>query len=197
MAQSKITVATWITISRFFLVPVFILLFLREYYLEAASVLVFTGLTDFADGYVARHFKQRSRLGSFLDPAADKFLMLCSFLVLSVQNYMPWKLTLLVIGRDVFISAGVAVLNLLKVKLLYKPTLFSKLTTTSQIIVLALYFLDVFFENELSQLPQSVIHALPQAKSLFFYLAGALTITTFFQYGYIGYKFYRYGERKN
>ncbi len=202
--QRRITPATYITISRFFLVPIFIHLFLTKRYLPAIIVLGIAAFTDVLDGFIARRFNMLSRLGSLLDPLADKFLMVVSFVVMSHLKIISWKLTFLIIGKDLWMLVGVAILKSMKIHLYYKPTIISKLTTLSQITLLALSFGQVY----LNSLPNKGPWISPSGESpsggspffklrdLFLLIAGIMTVMTFIQYTYIGYRFYRYGERK-
>jgi cardiolipin synthase (CMP-forming) len=120
------TFATKITVVRILLVPVFVLccLYYSESFAEGrpeerwriAAAVVFTiaSLSDWLDGWIARHFNQKSRLGSILDPLADKGLMLSALLTLS---FVPWpaKLPLwfpvLIISRDLLSIAGAFIIN--------------------------------------------------------------------------------------
>ena len=106
-APRKITYATMITFLRIIFVGFFVGLFLKGRYEAALICLGLAGITDFFDGFVARHFHQRSKLGSLLDPAADKVMMLAGYLLMCDVGRIPWALTYLIIGRDVFISIGV------------------------------------------------------------------------------------------
>ncbi|HBF11956.1 MAG TPA: hypothetical protein DDW49_00980 [Deltaproteobacteria bacterium] len=196
MPQRKITIATLFTLSRFVLVIFFIFQFESGLYPEALLSLSLAGLTDFLDGFIARRFHQRSRLGSMLDPLADKFLMLAGYVLMSHLGKIPWTLTYLIVSRDFLILAGAGILLLMKVKLLFRPTRFSKLATFSQIMVLILAFADFLKEKNFYTLPLFMEKIWPPIQAGFFYTAFALTCITVFQYGYIAYKFYRYGERK-
>ena len=120
--QRKITIPTLITLGRFFLVPVFAYFFIKEKYFLSLCILLIAGLSDLIDGFIARHFNMRSRLGSMLDPVADKFLMLVSFILLSTLQHISWKLTLLIIGRDLYVSFGALALMRKKISLYFKPT---------------------------------------------------------------------------
>lgn len=196
MSGIKITIPTYLTISRFFLVPIFIYLFMQKQFFWAFITLVVAGLTDMLDGLIARRFHMRSRLGAMLDPLADKFLMLVSFTFLSHQNIIPWELTLLIVGRDFAIVVSVFILGyILKIRLLFKPTRISKLATASQIIVLAAAFLHVLLKHSSYYGPQ--ILSIYVGKSLFFLSMACFILTsiTVFQYGYLAHKFYRYGQR--
>lgn len=194
--SSTVTIPSLITISRILLVPVFSYLYLVEKFVPAVTVFVIAGATDALDGFIARRFRMRSRLGSLLDPAADKILMLAGLLLLSSDKHIPWYFTLLVVGRDVLISLGVGLLNLLRIRLLYKPTIVSKMATVSQMTVISLSFASVFLDQRPDLLPPIIIQMIHSLKFLILYVSIGLTSITFFQYGYLFYKFYRYGERK-
>ncbi|MBX7148435.1 CDP-alcohol phosphatidyltransferase family protein [bacterium] len=195
--KEKITLPTYITLTRFLLVPVFIYLFLQEKYWPSVIVLGIASITDFLDGLIARKFNMRSKLGSMLDPLADKFLMLLSFIALSKLGRIPWELTILIVFRDFGIVFTIFIfLKFIKIKLYYKPTRLSKWATFSQIMVLVLSFLDVLFEKRPIILsPQHETYFM-LSKMLFTYGAIIFTVITYFQYIYMGYKFYRYGERE-
>ena len=192
----KITIASYVTISRFFLVPLFLYLFLRERYAAALIVAAIAGFTDLLDGFLARHFNMRSRLGSFLDPMADKYLMVLSFLVLAWKERIPLLLTAIVLGKDLIVSLGVMILNLMKIRLYYRPTILSKATTGSQILVLIIAFLEVYLENNSLPMAASLKHFIAATKTGLIYTTAVLTLSTAAQYIFIGYKFYRFGERK-
>lgn len=196
VGERKITVASWITLSRFALVLIFIWLAVQEKYRSAMVVLLVAGFTDFLDGLVARRFHMRSRLGSMLDPLADKFLMAVSFLFLSSRGVIPWSLTAIVFAKDFWVLLGALVLNLMKIRLYYKPTILSKATTASQIAVLVTSFSGVVFKSEGISVPPTWAGHLASAQSFLLTLAAVLTLCTMIQYTYIGYKFYRYGERR-
>lgn len=193
-----ITLPTVFTLFRFFLIPLFAWEFLKGQYLSAVLILGAAGLTDFLDGFLARRLHQRSRLGSMLDPLADKFMMLISYCLLSQTGYIPWIVTGIIIGRDFFILAGAALLTAMRIKLYFKPTRLSKVNTTFQILLLVITFLEVFMEND-KDTTRVVIHkaAVFFGIESFLTLATiALTVITTLQYAYVGYKFLRYGERK-
>jgi len=197
MAIRRITAATWITISRFFLVPIFIYLFAIKHYQASIIVLITACLTDMLDGFVARKFNQRTRLGSMLDPLADKFLMLLSLLCLTYLGSIPQSFTWLVIGRDVGIVFGAGVLSvILKIRLYYKPTLLSKLATTSQIGVLIISFLEVMVSRGALSEMELNLGLIQNFQDDVLLIAASLTLITAMQYGYMGYKFLRFGERR-
>lgn len=194
--NTKITLPNLITLSRFVLVPIFLYQFYIKNFLIALLLLVITGLTDFFDGWIARKFHQRSRLGSMLDPLADKYLMLLSFLYLGWIELLPDYLIGVIIGRDIGIVLGVVLLTyVFKRKLYYKPTILSKLTTTSQILLLVVAFFMAFLENQEGFGYFSARVYTSYVLNFLIYLALTITILTAGQYAYIAYKFLRYGEK--
>jgi cardiolipin synthase len=107
------TIANLITLFRMVLVPVFGVLWWHHEYLPALIVFIAAGISDVLDGFLARFLDQRSRLGQLLDPAADKLMMFVSFVVAALQGIVPYWLAALVIGRDVLLAAGSALVTVL------------------------------------------------------------------------------------
>lgn len=122
-------------ITCFRIVASFVFLYygLKAQWDVAFPVFFVAALSDMVDGAIARIFRQRTRLGAFLDPAADKLLMFFGFVTLTQGNYLPLGLTLLVIARDFLISLGLAVLWVKKIPIVFRPTYLSKFTTLFQI----------------------------------------------------------------
>jgi cardiolipin synthase len=102
----RVTFATVLTLARIMLVPVFGLLWADGHLVSALGVFVLAAVTDLADGFVARYFHQKSELGAMLDPAADKLLLLVSYLVAAATATVPVWLAALVIGRDAILLFG-------------------------------------------------------------------------------------------
>lgn len=115
------------------MVPVFIFFFSMEWYLLSFLVFVTASTTDLIDGAVARYIKKLSQFGAFLDPLADKLLMITTFSCLVTVNAVPVWFLVLVILRDVIIMGGIGVLKILKIGVKYEPLWSSKITTLSQI----------------------------------------------------------------
>ncbi|HEX2569016.1 MAG TPA: CDP-alcohol phosphatidyltransferase family protein [Polyangia bacterium] len=105
------SIPNFFTLLRIVLIPLFGWLWWTGQYVEALGLYILAGLTDMLDGFLARYLDQRTRLGALLDPAADKLMLLISFLVASAVGAVPWWLAALVIGRDIFFSAGAAALS--------------------------------------------------------------------------------------
>jgi cardiolipin synthase len=103
VSSRVLTVPNILSFIRLLLVPVFLLLILggRDGY--ALLVLVISSVTDFLDGQIARRFKQVSRLGQLLDPAADRLFIFAALIGLAVREVIPWWLFVVIVGRDVFL----------------------------------------------------------------------------------------------
>lgn len=101
--QQLRTVPNLLSLLRLVLVPVFLVLILNGFNLEAVIVLIVASVTDYLDGYFARKLKQETRLGQLLDPAADRLYIFATLIGLSVVGYIPVWLPLVVIGRDVLL----------------------------------------------------------------------------------------------
>jgi cardiolipin synthase len=123
-----------LTLLRILLVPAFVGLVMAENFSAATVVFVIAGLTDALDGYIAKRFTQRTDFGAWLDPFADKFLLVSAFIVLTITGWIPVYLCILVISRDVVIVGGVVILRLSGRYVEIAPTLAGKLTTILQII---------------------------------------------------------------
>jgi len=123
------TIPNLLTLGRIFLTPLLAWLLLSEWMRAAFFVFFFAGLTDALDGLIARVFAQKSRLGSFIDPLADKLLLVTSFVTLWKIGQIPFWLVFITVGRDVFILCGSLVLLLCQVRFEIKPLASSKLTT--------------------------------------------------------------------
>ncbi len=142
--------------------------------------------TDLVDGSIARLLSQRTRLGAFLDPMADKLLMLFGFLTLTLSHYVPLFLTILIIGRDLMIVLGLLFLKLKKVPLVYKPTYLSKCTTLFQILTV---FSALFLTRGVPYLEKTASgHFFLEALPSLMIMTAILTVTTAIQYSFIGWR---------
>lgn len=129
-----------LTFFRILLVPLFVIMLIYGYSLQAFFVFMIAGITDALDGFIARVFNQRTILGAYLDPIADKLLLVTSYIVLAIIGIIPPWLTVLVISRDIFIMIGLAVLFINHKPLEIRPTILGKVSTFTQIttVVIAL-----------------------------------------------------------
>ena len=145
--MGNLTLANQLTILRIVLVPAFVLLVVYERLGAALTVFAIAGITDALDGLIARRTGQRTSLGAWLDPMADKLLLVTTFVVLTLPaipltNHLPAWLTVLVISRDVVIVAFVAIVNLALGPRTFKPSLLGKCATAAFILtcVIVMYF---------------------------------------------------------
>jgi cardiolipin synthase (CMP-forming) len=129
------TVPNQITFLRFVLLPIFLICLFYQRYGWALGLLVTAGLTDALDGLLARRLNQKSELGTFLDPVADKLLLSSAFVVLAFKGVIDWWLTILVLARDVIILTTAAVILLVVGPRTFPPSLFGKMTTVMQILL--------------------------------------------------------------
>ena len=130
-----------LTAMRLLSAPVLAAFLLYGYQMYALIVFAFAGLTDLADGFLAKRFGLTTSVGRYLDPAADKFLMLAAFLALTAIHQTPLWLTLIVIGRDVAIVFALFVARLLALPLRVEPLPIGKVCTAVQVTYVALVLL--------------------------------------------------------
>jgi cardiolipin synthase len=112
VSSKVLTVPNLLSFFRLLLVPVFLVLIINGHDFLALLVLVFSSLTDFLDGVIARRFKQVSRLGQLLDPAADRLFIFATLIGLMVRGIVPWWFAAIIIARDVMLLIiGIALAN--------------------------------------------------------------------------------------
>ncbi|HUT44622.1 MAG TPA: CDP-alcohol phosphatidyltransferase family protein, partial [Desulfobacterales bacterium] len=104
-----------LTLFRIILVPVTVIFLIKGDFSKALIVFVVACITDGLDGFFARILKQKTILGSYLDPLADKALIASSFITLSVLGVIPSWLTVIIISRDFIILLGISVLSLMSI----------------------------------------------------------------------------------
>ncbi|MDE2362502.1 MAG: CDP-alcohol phosphatidyltransferase family protein [Hyphomicrobiales bacterium] len=122
-----------ITICRLLLVPVIVSMIVDGEWDSAFAVFVIAGASDAADGWLAKTFDLRSELGAFLDPLADKTLLVSIYVALGIAHVVPATLAILVVSRDVMIVGGVITSWLLDNPIAIRPIFLSKINTTAQI----------------------------------------------------------------
>lgn len=137
-----LTAPNQLTLLRMVFVPFVVIELLDGHYFWALLLFVVAGLSDGLDGLLARRLKQQTQLGQYLDPIADKLLLSTMFLVLSILRDIPWKYTVVVFSRDVSILAASAVLFAIAGLRDFRPSIFGKANTLSQIgaVILVLLF---------------------------------------------------------
>jgi len=126
-----------LTLLRFLLIPVLVVLLGQRDYGAALAVLAASALSDFVDGFIARRFNARTRFGAIADPLADKLTMLTLTLALAVQELLPPWLAAAVVARDVVIVAGAVAYHVVVGRYEMAPTALSKLNTAVEFLTLA------------------------------------------------------------
>ena len=138
--------ANQLTVLRMMFIPFFILVMLTGRMAWALAIFLIAGLTDALDGLIARLYGQKTDLGAFLDPMADKLLLTAAFITLTMPdspslfpefiliNRIPVRLTILTISRDVLIVLIALVLNLVAEQRRFPPTRLSKVNTAVQVV---------------------------------------------------------------
>ncbi len=127
-----------LTLLRILLIPVFVGLMLYEWSEWALAALLLAGLTDALDGTIARASNQRTKLGMYLDPLADKLLLTSGFVTLSALHLVPLWVVILVVSRDVMLLAGTLLAQLTDSPVDIAPTMLGKGTTVLQLAYLVL-----------------------------------------------------------
>jgi cardiolipin synthase len=138
--QLQMTSANQITILRMAMIPLFLVLIVYRYFTWGFVVFVVAGISDALDGLIARRFGQKTALGAFLDPLADKLLLSSAFVILSFDTLglfvrIPLWFTIAAISRDVVIVLTVLAVNLTGGRRVFPPTILGKLTTFVQLVV--------------------------------------------------------------
>ncbi|NWG13190.1 MAG: CDP-alcohol phosphatidyltransferase family protein [Acidobacteria bacterium] len=142
-SRALLTYANQLTILRIAAIPFFVLLLVYGYPGAATAVFVLAGVTDGLDGLIARRLRQKTALGSFLDPMADKLLMTAAFVTLTiptvpVKAHIPAWLTILSISRDLLIALFALLLHLRLDVSQFPPSLLGKCTTAVQLFTVGL-----------------------------------------------------------
>lgn len=122
-----------LSLARLLAVPLIVWLILVEAWGWAMALFLAAGVTDAIDGWIAKRFNMRTELGAYLDPLADKVLLVCIYVLLSVQGHLPLWLTILVVSRDLLIVGGVLLSYAMGISLAIRPLWVSKANTFAQI----------------------------------------------------------------
>lgn len=161
------TVANMITILRFLLVPVVIYALLAGHMGWAFAGFVIAGVSDGVDGFIARHFNQRSELGAYLDPMADKLLLVSVFVMLGLMGELPIWLVIAVVSRDALIVCAVMLSTVMANPVAMKPLMISKANTAIQIVLAGFVLAELAFQLQYGTVRVGLI-----------FLSGLLTIAS-------------------
>ncbi|MDY6989786.1 MAG: CDP-diacylglycerol--glycerol-3-phosphate 3-phosphatidyltransferase [Thermodesulfobacteriota bacterium] len=169
-----INIPNSLTLLRILLTPLFAIYLIRHQWVGALLVFAVAAVTDGLDGFVARVYKQKTMLGTYLDPAADKLLLLTAFITLAVQGFIPSWLAVIVLTRDVLILFGVALLTIMERAFEARPSILSKITTVAQLAAVCSVLVGF-------QVPKMI-----QTQSSLFWFAAFMTVVSGLQYIYRG-----------
>ena len=164
------------TMARIVIIPVFITSIMYKRYDYSLYLFIIAALTDIFDGLFARLKNQKTALGTFLDPLADKFLLVTAFIILSTYGWIPKWLTITVISRDIIVVTGWFLLYLITGTSRVEPSVLGKATIWLQSILIAYVLIDI-------NLP-----FLPDIPRLLLWTTALLTILSGLHYIYRGLK---------
>ena len=172
-----LNIPNFLTLLRIVAIPLFLILLEDFRYGEALAVFVAAGITDGLDGAIARLTHTKTTLGAYLDPAADKLLLLSAFIALGFMHAVPRWLAVVVISRDVVIVLGYFLLFMLTQRTMQvQPSVFGKLSTFLQLTAVTLVLVSLW-RADLAREPVRVA---------VFYVTGAITAVSGLQYMYRG-----------
>lgn len=175
MKSRILTVPNQLTFLRFGFLPFFIISIWYDHYDWALGVLIAAAVSDLLDGVLARHLNQKTELGAYLDPIADKLLLSSSFLLLAMKHKVVWWLTILVLARDLLILVTAAAILLVVGYRPFPPSLYGKSTTGAQIIFIFLVVAST----------ATNYRALDIMEDVFVFLVAGLTVFSGVHYSFV------------
>jgi len=173
-AALSLNIPNILTVIRILLTPLFVIFLIKNLYSCALLTFTVAGISDGLDGLLARYFNQRTVLGAYLDPIADKLLLTSAFVSLAILKVIPGWLTVIVISRDILITIGIVIFSIVNIDFVVKPSIASKCTTVSQLATVFLTLLSL-------SIPITIFIKFP-----LYWLTAALTIISGLHYIYIG-----------
>jgi cardiolipin synthase len=162
-----VTIPNLITILRFLLVPGVVFALLTDKMGWALAGFLIAGISDGIDGFIARQFNQRTELGAYMDPMADKLLLVSVFVVLGFMGELPLWLVIAAVSRDALIVGAVLLSNIMGKPVEMKPLLVSKANTAIQIILAATVLAELAF-----------VRPFGPARVALIFLSGLLTVAS-------------------
>ena len=134
-SESQLSIPNLITLGRILLVPVVVWAITAGEMRFAFALFVAAGLTDAVDGFLAKRFGMSTELGAYLDPLADKAMMVSVYIALGISDAIPAWLVILVVSRDIMIVGAIILSWVMDKPVPLKPLLVSKLNTVAQILL--------------------------------------------------------------
>ena len=157
MSVLSINLPNFITLGRVISVPFVFWLLLNGNAKAAFLLFVLAGVSDAVDGYLAKRYQLQTQLGAYLDPLADKLLIVSIYIALGAREQLPLWLVIAVVSRDVAILAAVLLSWLMNQPVIVKPFLVSKLNTASQLILASVVLADEGFGLGLGWLRSALV----------------------------------------
>lgn len=145
MKNRILTVPNQLTFLRLAFLPFFIIAIKYDHYAIALGILMLGGVSDGLDGWLARTLNQRTPLGAYLDPIADKLMLSSSYFVLALKARIPWWLAIMVLGRDVLILIACATILLTVGYRPFPPSIWGKANTFFEILLVVLVLVRAVF----------------------------------------------------
>jgi len=143
MMRKIINLPNLLTLGRILITPFIVYSILNGFAIQALVLIVVAGLTDMLDGAIAKHFHMQTMVGAYMDPIADKLMLVGSIISLFIVGQVPMFLFLAVVFRDVIIVIGAMAYELVTHRLEMQPTYLSKVTTVVQIIYVSIALLHI------------------------------------------------------
>jgi cardiolipin synthase (CMP-forming) len=144
----RLSIPNLITLARILLVPVMVWAITAGEMQIAFLLFLLAGLSDLIDGYLAKRFNMATELGAYLDPLADKALIVSVYVTLGIAGAIPRWLVILVVSRDIMIVSAVMLSWLLNKPVTLKPLMVSKLNTVAQILLALVVLAALAFEAD-------------------------------------------------
>jgi cardiolipin synthase len=172
-----LNVPNFLTLLRLIAIPIFLILLVDRRYSEALAVFIAAGITDSLDGMIARMTHTKTVLGAYLDPAADKLLLMSSFTALAFMDEVPRWVVVIVLSRDVMLVLGYFLLfTMTSSAMEVRPSPIGKFSTFLQLAAVTTVLVSLVWPGVVP----------PVLEESLFYLAGAVTATAGLQYMYRG-----------
>ncbi len=166
------SIPNFLSLFRIVLVPITVIFLIDGSYLTALVTFAIAGVTDALDGFLARVLNQKTILGAYMDPIADKALLTSCFVTLAILGVIPAWLAVIVVSRDFIILFGITILFMASIPFEMKPAFVSKVTTTIQLVTV---FLALAFRSLGGDGHPLLVHVL-------YWLAAGFTILSGFHY---------------
>ncbi len=139
-----------LTLTRIVLLPFFAAALMYDQYHYALLIFIAASITDLLDGFIARVKKQITYFGTILDPVADKFFLLTSFIIMSKTGLIPMWLTIIVISRDVIVISGCFIIYLVTHNLDIEPSIVGKTASAGQFLLIGLVLLSLNVNSDIT-----------------------------------------------